>query len=103
MATELEAAFDSASRRRGLLGRPSLPPRTALAIAPCWSVHTIGMAFSIDIVFVRRDGTVTKVCRSTPHLRVRAAWGAFATLEFAAGGAAGISVGDTLKVVPATT
>ena len=40
LATRIEAAFDSASRRKGLLGRQSLSSNTALAIAPSNAIHT---------------------------------------------------------------
>ena len=40
VADRLLTAFDSESRRRGLLGRDGLPSGTALIIAPSNAVHT---------------------------------------------------------------
>ena len=70
LATILESAFDSTSRRRGLLGRERLPEGTALVIAPCAAVHTFFMRFTIDIVFARRDGLVVKTRSRVPPRRL---------------------------------
>ena len=96
----LETAIDSASRKKGLLGRDSLPEGMALLIAPTNAVHTFFMRFAIDIVFVARDGRVVKVRRAVPAWRIAAAWGGYAVIELAAGGAqrAGIEPGDRVAV-----
>ena len=85
VATTLEAALDSASRNRGLLGRDSLPPGHALIIAPGSLVHTFAMRFSIDILFVARDGRVLKARSAVPARRIAGALGSFAVVELAAG------------------
>lgn len=103
VADRIEAAFDSESRRRGLLGREGLPEGAALVIAPSNAVHTFAMRFSIDVVFVRRSGDVVKVRAAMPRGRMSAAWTAFAVIELPAGAAAraGVRPGDRLEVVPA--
>jgi uncharacterized membrane protein (UPF0127 family) len=101
VATTVESAFDSASRRRGLLGRDGLAPGTVLILAPCSAVHTFFMRFPIDVVFVRRDGTVAAVRTSLRPWRMAAGRGAFAALEFAAGAAAELVPGDRLALVEA--
>ena len=58
VAATLEPAFDSASRKRGLLGRDGLPSGYALIIAPSNMVHTFFMRFNIDILIASRDGKV---------------------------------------------
>ena len=100
LATTLEAAFDSDSRRRGLLGRSDLAPDTALIIAPCSAVHTLGMRFSIDVIFAGRDGRVLKIAHAVRPRRLAVSWGAFATIEMAAGeaGRHGLRAGDFLHV-----
>lgn len=105
LATHIETAFDSSSRRRGLLGRASLPRGTVLAIAPSNAVHTFKMQFPIDVVFVRRDGRVVKRVTNLGPRRITAAFRAFAVLEFAAGSAevAATQVGDQLTVESAAT
>ena len=86
LATALEPAFDSDSRRRGLLGRNGLNPGEAVVLAPCCAIHTLFMRFTIDVVFVQRDGVVTKVCRGVKPWRAAVALGAFAAIELAEGG-----------------
>lgn len=92
LATSVEAAVDSESRRRGLLGRTGLD-ETALVIAPCNAVHTFFMRFPIDVVFVDRAGRVLRIAESVPAWRMTASWGAFATIELAAGTAARAGIG----------
>jgi uncharacterized membrane protein (UPF0127 family) len=100
VAPSLEAAFDSATRKRGLLGRTSLPPSQALVIAPCNLVHTFGMQFDIDIIFAARDGRIVKLRARLPPRRISGTPGAFAVIEMAAGAIArhALSVGQTLEV-----
>ncbi len=85
VASTIECAFDSASRRRGLLGRAALPDDAAIIIAPCNSIHTFFMQFSIDVAFVARDGHIVRVSRAVSAWRIRAALRAFAVVELAAG------------------
>lgn len=100
LATSVEAAFDSASRTRGLLGRERLGPETALVIAPSNAIHTFGMRFPIDALFVSRTGTVMKRVTGLKRRRVAAAWRGFAVIEFCAQhpGVALTKVGDTLRI-----
>jgi uncharacterized membrane protein (UPF0127 family) len=85
VAGHLLTAFDSASRRQGLLGRDSLAEGTALIIAPSNAVHTFFMRFAIDVAFVRRDGRVLKVRRAVRPWRLTASLRAFAVIELPAG------------------
>jgi uncharacterized membrane protein (UPF0127 family) len=96
----LELALESASRRKGLLGRDGLGPGAGLVIAPSNSVHTFFMRFAIDIVFLHRSGRVLKIRHRVPARRVAVSATAHAVLELPAGAAAtaGISVGDTLAL-----
>jgi uncharacterized membrane protein (UPF0127 family) len=102
IADRLLTAFDSESRRRGLLGRDSLPEGSALIIAPSNAVHTFFMRFAIDIVFVRRDGVVIKVRSAVRPWRMSAALRAFAVIELPAGSLAPTktTAGDTLICRP---
>jgi uncharacterized membrane protein (UPF0127 family) len=103
IAPHVEPALDSASRRRGLLGRDALPVDTAFVIAPTNAVHTFGMRFPIDLLFVRRDGRVVKRVVAVPRRRMSAALRAFAVIEFCANhpGVAMTRVGDQLQLTPA--
>jgi uncharacterized membrane protein (UPF0127 family) len=102
IAESIEGAFDSATRRRGLLGRDGLPEGAALVIAPSSTVHTFFMRFAIDLVFARRDGRVVKVRPRVGPWRISGARGAFAVIELPAGAAARaeVRVGDRLVVTP---
>jgi uncharacterized protein len=85
VATRVIAAFDSDSRRQGLLGRRGLTPGEALILAPCSSVHTAFMRFPIDLAFLDRSGRVIKTSAVVRPWRIRVAWRAFAVVELAAG------------------
>ena len=100
VASILEPAFDSRSRRRGLLRRDRLAAGAAIVLAPCAAIHTLFMRFPIDVVFVARDGTVARVCSRMKPWRAAFAFGAFAAIELTAGGAgeSGTAVGDRLRL-----
>jgi uncharacterized membrane protein (UPF0127 family) len=85
VAKHLLTAFDSQARRKGLLGRDSLPESTALIIAPCNAVHTFFMRFAIDVAFVTREGRVTKIRAAIRPWRMTGALRAFAVVELPAG------------------
>lgn len=53
------------SRFRGLLARPRLRAGDGLLLLECGSVHTVGMAYSIDVAFLDAEG---RVVRSIPRL-----------------------------------
>lgn len=98
IATRVVAAFDSASRRQGLLGRTDIPPGEALVLAPCSSVHTAFMRFPLDLVFLDRAGRVVKTSVAVRPWRIRGAWRAFAVVELATGSVArsGTQPGDVV-------
>jgi uncharacterized membrane protein (UPF0127 family) len=99
-ARTLLTAFDSKSRKKGLLGRDSLPEGTALIIAPCQAIHTFSMRFAIDVAFVAKDGRVLKVRQAVPRRRIAVALRAFAVIELAAGAleASDTRAGDRLQI-----
>jgi uncharacterized membrane protein (UPF0127 family) len=100
VASTLLPAFDSASRKRGLLKHDSLPDGSALIIAPSNAVHTFFMRFAIDIAFVAKDGRVVKLRRDVRPWRIAAAWRAFAVVELPVGALerAGVQPGDLLRI-----
>jgi len=100
IATRLELAADSESRRRGLLGRDALAEEAAFIIAPCNAIHTFFMRFTIDVVFANRQGQVVKLCRHLKPWRIGVGLKAFAAIEMAAGSIerTGITKGDRLAV-----
>jgi uncharacterized membrane protein (UPF0127 family) len=58
------------------------------------------MRFPIDVVFVARDGRVTRIVRRLAAWRAAASFSAFATIELRAGAIDGLDlgVGDRLVV-----
>jgi uncharacterized membrane protein (UPF0127 family) len=85
IASRLIPAFDSASRRQGLLGRAGLSAGDALVLAPCSAVHTAFMRFPLDLLFLDRTGHILKVAIGVPPWRIRVAWRGFAVVELAVG------------------
>jgi uncharacterized membrane protein (UPF0127 family) len=79
-------------RARGLLGAQSLRQNEALWISPCGSVHTIGMRYAIDVVFLDREQRVVCVKRDVEPLRFAGHRYAHSTIELLAGTAATLRV-----------
>jgi uncharacterized membrane protein (UPF0127 family) len=82
---------------QGLLGQAGLPPATGLLLR-AKEVHTLGMRFTIDVVYLAKTGAVLRVDTMRPGrvgpVVLKARW----VLELAAGEAArlGIAPGTTL-------
>jgi len=95
-----EVARTAKSRRRGLLGRDGHDG--ALVLQPCRHVHTAGMRFPIDVVFVDRQGYAVKVVRDLQPWRISLAAGARAVIEMPAGSLQWGQVlpGDRLYLTP---
>jgi uncharacterized membrane protein (UPF0127 family) len=100
LATRIVTAFDSQSRRTGLLKHSSLPDGDGLVIAPSSGIHTFFMKFPIDVVFVARDGRVLKTRSNLGPWRVAICWRAHAVVEIPAGALArsNTAPGDILEV-----
>lgn len=101
-ALEVRRAVGTAERRRGLLGRDAAPS-WGLLLERCPLVHTIGMRFAIDGVFLDRHRRVVKVAEGVkPGRPLVGSWRARSCLELRAGLAAelGIGVGDRLQLRP---
>jgi uncharacterized membrane protein (UPF0127 family) len=100
LATHVFTAFDSKSRRQGLLGRDGFHPGHALIIAPTNAIHTWFMRFPIDVAFITRDGRVVKVRHQLRPWRMSAALRGYAVIELPAGtlAAADTVAQDTLSL-----
>jgi uncharacterized membrane protein (UPF0127 family) len=98
----VEVADRGPARTRGLLGRQSLGEGEGLWIVPCEAVHTFGMRFAIDLVFLDRRNIVRKVRSSVPPGRLSGCLRARSVLELAAGTLQNTSIhpGDTLHFSP---
>jgi len=89
------------SRLRGLLFRRPLASdgSEALLISPCSSVHTIGMAYGLDIVFLDATGVVLGTRERVRPWRACLQKGARSTLELREGAVRRLSIatGDVLE------
>jgi uncharacterized membrane protein (UPF0127 family) len=68
-----------------LLKHDRLEPGEGLWIAPCEAVHTFGMKFAIDVVFLSRSKKVLKVRKHMGKRAVAICLRAHSVLELPAG------------------
>jgi uncharacterized membrane protein (UPF0127 family) len=104
LATSMEVADTGAKRNKGLLGRKGLAPGEGLWIVPCESVHTIGMQFPIDLVYIDRKKRIRKLRSAVPPWRLSACMSAHSIIELPSGAIreSRTEVGDTLEFSPAS-
>lgn len=96
-------AKDFFSRCVGLLGTAAPDPDRALHLVPSASIHTFGMAYPIDALFLDGKGRVLRAVRGLAPGRVVAPVPeARSVLELAAGAIRrhGFRTGDRLRIVP---
>jgi uncharacterized protein len=84
------------ARKRGLARLDSLPADHALRI-PTVSVHTFGMRFPLDLIWLNKQGAVVRVDRDVPPKRAHACWRARSVVETVAGHANAFLSGDRLS------
>jgi uncharacterized protein len=85
VAEAADVADSSAKRRTGLLKHDKLEPGSGLWIAPCEAVHSFGMRFAIDLVYLDRKKKVRKVRREMIPRRLSACLAAHSVLELPVG------------------
>jgi len=103
LATRATAARTLRERLTGLLGRSRLPEGEALVFPRCRSIHTIGMRFPIDAVFVDRGWRVVALRPEVrPGRLVPPVWSAWGVVETPSGTIAKsrVAMGDQLNVHP---
>lgn len=101
IARRVHMACSFRSRCVGLLCRRSMPEDEGLLLMPGSSVHTLGMRFNIDVVFLNRQMRILAMAENvTPWRIVIAPKGTARVLELAAGkiAAARLAVGIYLIV-----
>jgi len=81
----LYVAGDRRARARGLAGLERLAPERALLLAPCRSVHTIGMRFALDLLWLDAADRLIRLDAHVPPRRVRTCLRARAVVETSAG------------------
>ena len=89
------------ARLRGLLGR-KLEADGGMLLTPCSEIHTIGMKYAIDALYLDKAGRVLRVDeRLVPGRILPLQRGARHVLELPEGSAnrRGLTAGDTLEVI----
>jgi uncharacterized membrane protein (UPF0127 family) len=90
------------ARMRGLLGRKSLGAETAMVIDPCSSIHTLGMKFALDVVFLDSKNKITAIARAVKPGRfwVSGGWSCRRVVESEAGclDLSRLHIGDMLEM-----
>ena len=101
LVKKLEIAGTGPKRSRGLLGRRGLETGQALWIVPCEAVHTFGMQFTLDLVYLDKEHRVKKIVRNIPPWRISGCLTAHSVIELAAGSIleADVQPGDQLEFI----
>ncbi len=98
---EIQKADDFFSKSKGLLFAHPDQKNHALWMVPCQMIHTVGMRWPLDIIFLNRQLRVLKVVKNVGpfHLFVGCP-GAHSVLEFFSGcwDASKIQVGNQLQI-----
>src|SRR6266852_3743118 len=103
LADDLRIAETHWTRLRGLLGTSAAQfvQGQGLWIVPCRGVHTLGMGFPIDVIYLSPDNTVVHLERNLPAWRFAPVrWNAKTVLEIPAATiqATGTAVGDCIQI-----
>lgn len=102
LASNVAVAYGILKRMKGLIGRERLQEGEALWIKPCKSVHTIGMKFAIDVIFLDKENNIVAVKKNLGPNRLTPIYlRAASVLELPAGtiDASGTKIGDVIKFI----
>lgn len=99
LTTHAEIADTSQKRRTGLLKHTQLRSGEGLWIVPCEAVHTFGMNFAIDVVYLSKQKKVVKIRNNMKRSRMSFCLRAHSVLELPSGRTmeTGTEVGDQLE------
>ncbi len=102
LADRAGVADTSKLRKTGLLKHDRLERGDGLWIAPCEGVHTVGMKFPIDVLFLNKKRKVVKIRVAMPRWRMALCLRAHSVLELPSGTAAATETkpGDQLEFEP---
>ncbi len=102
LAERVEIADSFFSRIKGLLGKECISDSEALVLRPCVAIHTLGMKFPIDVIFLGKDNTVVAIRKGLlPNRLAGFYFGAFSAVELPAGTLekTGTTIGDRIEIV----
>ena len=83
LGLDVRRADGPRARLLGLAGLRQLPPGVGLLLPHTRSIHTFGMRFALDLIWLDRDGDVVRVDRHVPPRRLRTCPAAHAVIELA--------------------
>ena len=99
IATRVFLAGTSRDRRIGLSRHTRLDSQEGLLLTPCEAIHTVGMRFALDVLFIDPSGRVRAMREGLRPWRLAVCWRARSTLELATGAIyrSGTQAGDLLE------
>ena len=101
LAVNVTVADNLFKRMKGLLGKSEMLSGEALWIKPCMSVHTFGMKFPIDIIFLdKKNKVVSFINNMKPNRLTPLYFSAASALELPAGAIEkrDLNVGDEIEI-----
>ena len=101
LATKVRKADNFLTRLVGLLKRTNLGPEEALWLMPSKGIHTIGMKFPIDVVFLNRNNHVVGLMSGLGPNRISAIhFTGYSVLELPSGTIkkSGSEIGDQFEI-----
>jgi uncharacterized membrane protein (UPF0127 family) len=93
-ALDVRVAATLRTRLLGLLGLASVPRGVALLLRGTRSVHTCGMRFALDLLWLDARGRVLRVDEQVRPWRLRTCRRAHSVVEVSAGTARALSVAE---------
>ncbi len=102
IAERAEMADNFFSRLKGLIGKKSISDSEALVLRPCVAIHTLGMKFHIDVIFLGKDNTVVAIRKGLPPNRLAGFhFNAISAVELPSGTLerTGTTIGDRIEIV----
>lgn len=100
LGDEIWVAETKAERMKGLLGTQCLLAGQGLLLRPCSGIHTFGMKYAIDVLFLDGDYRVVETVDHMGPMRIARSYLAIMVLELPAGmaGSCCTGVGHRLTV-----
>ena len=101
LGNRVQVASSFWTRAKGLLGRRRLAPGEGLLLYPCRGIHSYGMRFDFDAIYLNRDYEVIHIIeRMRPNRRGPMLKDAYAILELPAGSVAATAtvIGNRLAI-----
>lgn len=72
-------------RMLGLLGRAPLQENEALLLKPCSSVHSFGMRYALDLIYLNKRWEIIKTVKAFKPWRISSCLNASMVIEMVAG------------------